>query len=646
MFYRYQVCLTLALGLLGTGCGSTMRLNRVVLYQNGVGYFERSGRASGETLSLQLRAHEVDDVMKTLTVIGADGTAALSAVVPERQRPPVRPDGEEPAPIEDPDESTTLQVHLGQQSGPITVTYAVPTPSWGAVHRIVLPTEGDEALLQSWAVIHNASGEDWTDVHLTLTTGAPFTYAIDLRTPRFLARPDLTGELVTPLTYGAVRSTESRSESERSAPPPPPMPAPEPAPMIGGVLRDRSGGGAAPAAPRREMARAEADEGYSSGMDTAYAEAAPIVSVDAMDTRAMATASTETTTDATRYELDAPVTIPAGNSTLVAIVNERVPGSDILLFRPDAATPASQTHPFHAARLSNSSGLSLIQGPVALYARGTFVGEGVLNRLAEGENTTIPYAIDMSTEVVSTVEHDSQPHRLISIADGVAMIEEWTLRRTRYEVRAGARVPERAYVSHPRLDGFDFVDEPEGTETSGSTSLVPLAIEPGETRDMTIVERRAGRRRYAILNLASDYFVAFEGDELPPELRERFTELANLRRELGELEGRLRDVREQRMVQARRLSELQQSLSAIERSTSAGELRRQLQTHLREATQATERFTVQEADLTAQIAELGVRLREAVRALSYESPPEGTTPAQSATTPASQTTSPVAPAPR
>ena len=206
----------LFLALWVAACGaSDLRLRQVVLYQNGIGYFERSGQSGGGVLRLKLRKHEVDDVMKTLTVIGAEGGSALSAVVPEPVEP-VRPDDEDEPEQPDVEEVTELEVRLGG-GGRMTVSYAVPTPSWQAVYRIVLPDEGaTEALLQAWAVVHNASGEDWEDVQLTLATGAPFSYAIDLRSPRFVARPDLTGEMVQPLLYGSVRSSQSRREDREA----------------------------------------------------------------------------------------------------------------------------------------------------------------------------------------------------------------------------------------------------------------------------------------------------------------------------------------------------------------------------------------------------------------------------------------------
>ena len=52
-----------------------LRLDRVVLFQNGIGHFERRGGLADRHLRLVLRPHEVDDVIKTLTVIDRDGKA-------------------------------------------------------------------------------------------------------------------------------------------------------------------------------------------------------------------------------------------------------------------------------------------------------------------------------------------------------------------------------------------------------------------------------------------------------------------------------------------------------------------------------------------------------------------------------------------
>src|SRR5258705_11175971 len=51
------------------GPSPDLRLQHVVLYQNGIGYFERSGVMRTEHLRLQFREREIDDVLKSLVVL-------------------------------------------------------------------------------------------------------------------------------------------------------------------------------------------------------------------------------------------------------------------------------------------------------------------------------------------------------------------------------------------------------------------------------------------------------------------------------------------------------------------------------------------------------------------------------------------------
>jgi hypothetical protein len=57
----------------GSATESPLALQRVVLYRNGVGYFERSGSVEGRTLRLRVRKDQVNDLLKSLVVVDAKG---------------------------------------------------------------------------------------------------------------------------------------------------------------------------------------------------------------------------------------------------------------------------------------------------------------------------------------------------------------------------------------------------------------------------------------------------------------------------------------------------------------------------------------------------------------------------------------------
>lgn len=175
---------------LAKGPSPSLRLQHIVLYQNGLGYFERTGTMTSDRLSLRFREREVDDVLKSVVVVEQglgpnDTPSTVSAMLPRSGR------GlglEEPTEVE--------LVFSPKPKRPVSIAYAVPAAAWKATYRIILPTKEQkerQALLQAWALIDNIGDEDWNDVKVTLATGAPLSYASDLRSPTMMQRPELKG---------------------------------------------------------------------------------------------------------------------------------------------------------------------------------------------------------------------------------------------------------------------------------------------------------------------------------------------------------------------------------------------------------------------------------------------------------------------
>src|SRR5262249_242093 len=77
----------------------------------------------------------------------------------------------------------------------------------------------DGASLQTWGIVQNLSGEDWTNVSLSLVTEAPLAFHAELATPVIPTRPTITdgGDVIA-----VVPHTETTLSEAPPAPPPPP----------------------------------------------------------------------------------------------------------------------------------------------------------------------------------------------------------------------------------------------------------------------------------------------------------------------------------------------------------------------------------------------------------------------------------------
>ena len=88
---------------------------------------------------------------------------------------------------------------LGKGTRRVRIGYIEETPVWKTTYRLVL-AEGQKPFLQGWAIVENTSEADWTGVNLTLVSGRPISFTMDLYEPLYVPRPEVQLEL-----YGSLR---------------------------------------------------------------------------------------------------------------------------------------------------------------------------------------------------------------------------------------------------------------------------------------------------------------------------------------------------------------------------------------------------------------------------------------------------------
>jgi hypothetical protein len=101
----------------------------------------------------------------------------------------------------------------GQGKRQARLGYVVESPIWKTSYRLVLDKNG-KAFLQGWALIDNATEDDWNNVRLTLVSGRPISFQMDLYPPLYVPRPivepDLFASLRPPEYTGPLTGQEMR----------------------------------------------------------------------------------------------------------------------------------------------------------------------------------------------------------------------------------------------------------------------------------------------------------------------------------------------------------------------------------------------------------------------------------------------------
>lgn len=622
----------LVLGSIGCASSAAVRtseslpLRRVVLYRNGVGYFERQGEFEGGALEFTVKRRDVGDFLSSLTAVDRAAGQVRSVSfemdeedektpTPTKPMPIIMGDGRivvvPPAPPEAPEEGdegteeVDVTLRLEGEDHNLVVSYVVGAPIWRPSYRILLDDEG--ALLQAWAVVQNTSGEDWRNVQLSLTTGSPIAFRSDLGTPITPERPIVTdqGEVVRSVPQAQTTlQTEEEAANEAHPQQPAATHTYDDDPLSGlddqeqeSAPADRTGETRAAAGPR-----------------STAASTPPITPREIQRSVHAVAAVAQPTEGVTRYDFAQPVTIPTGGSTMVAILNKRVPGESAYLYSPDPGVPDSHAHPFRVARFSNMSGAMLERGPVSVLEQGEFLGQGVLEQLPRSAETFVPFALDRSVVVERDASHDGIPGRLIRIQRGQVWIEEMSAWKTRYLVRNGSERRIKLYVRHDRRSGAELHEAPEGTQRTERAALVPIMVPPHGQERVVVEERTPVERTAQFLSDQAAHAVALylEGSAVDAAQGPMLRRALEVREDLLTVQQQLRQLEQQRNEAQRAANETRENLKALRKVPGATDLRQRLVQRLSELDRQEAELTRQVVELRTRESELSVRLDEAL----------------------------------
>lgn len=746
--------IAISLGLLAGACSSAsakypttdaLGLSRVVLYRNGIGYFERQGHVDGELLRLKVRKDQINDLLKTLTVVKREGgqavsismpldpqtwaNAALSTLAPGRgslaevldalrgtqvvlttAAGSVRGriamveevEASDPGPgpghadrpmldhkitllngsdlqivmlskvksitLQDGDLAMQFNRTLDASAGEgmfqqvevairlanadahdLMVSYVVPAPMWKPTYRVVLPESGKgQALLQAWAVVDNTSGEDWGDVQLALTSGAPIAFRYDLHTPRDVDRPDLTETSVR--RRAAVAMGETTYEQPPAEPPAPSaMPRSEAEERADdGLDEDVStgaayksgpgagGGRATAAAEDKREARAKdrkpsasrAPHGAPAATATApMAPPPPPATVDFESLRrsTLAQARATAVSGLTRFDIGNRVTVPDGTSTMVAIINQPVDGEETFMYRPGGAGIGYESNPYRVIRFRNTTPFVLESGPISIYAGGSFVGEGISETVGANTSATIPFAVETGMMVTSTVRNDGDEMHILRIVRGVLEAESFARTTTEWTVKAQTKRDGFTMLIRHSKAGYSYqlAQRPPGTEDLPDAYLIPIVVPQGRAEaSLTVVEQTPSRVSISIwepraTGLLEKLMLA---TNLGADARQKLEPVVRLRQEIGRIDTQIEGLQQQRESLDQRASETRENLNALKKDPAAAALRKRLSDRLEQFTKDGDRIGRDIVDLQSKRMEKKIELEDLLQNLDLRAP--------------------------
>lgn len=451
--------------------------------------------------------------------------------------------------------------------GSIQMAYLQQFPVWKTSYRV----EVSENWIQGWAQVDNPTGEAWTNVDLTLISGMPVSFIMDLYAPLYTSRttvPVPGGQVAAPRYYEAPVRTQRPEAAEAE------------------VARDEL---------RRSLQASKAAEGVLGGVIGGVPRAAALPpGGGGFDQAEQAQVQ-----DYFEYRFPFAVELASRQSALLPFLRKKISLEKISIFNPSS----DKNHPLSGAWLENDSGVPLEPGPVTFFAQGRYAGEAVLDYVSRGERRLVSYGVDFDIDVVTERKAEPETTVHITVNRGTIVFKKEQVQTTQYQLKNKAQQEKIVLIEHPRQPGREL-KEVKPVETTENFFRFRVSLKPGEEKEFPVAEIVSRQTALSIRELDRRQLeVHFAGARIPPELRQRLQEIVAARERIASLQEQVQTLRQEIDSIFKDQTRVRENLRALGRSEEEQQLRSRYLSELNRQEDQLGRLNVRVQTLTGQIAE-------------------------------------------
>ena len=495
------------------------------------------------------------------------------------------------------DVTREVSVYPVPAPGPIHVAYLQQFPLWKTSYRVDLSQK--DSRIQGWAQIDNPTGESWDNVEVSLLSGSPVSFVMNLYDPLYTNRSTVP---VPGVQVAAPRQYESAVRDGLAVGPLPGQGqqgqqgqrgAAAPAPGGGGGRGGGAGNFLATSPPAARVA-----EGIVGGVVGGVFQEAAATQIS----------------DFFEYRFPFPVRLASRQSALLPFLQRTAAIERLSIYNPRT----DRGNPQLGARIDNNTDIPFEAGPITFFEEGRYTGEAVLAYLPRGEKRLVSYGIDYDVQLSSRQQSQPETTTRITINRGVAVLYMERVQTTTYEIRNKGTLNKTLIIEHPRQGNSKLQGNTQPWETTDSFYRFRVTLTPGQATQFPVAELLQRNTNVSLSTLTRAQLVMFSGRETPQDIRQRLGQIVDLQEQIATMQEDVRKTQEGIDTVFRDQERLRENIRSLRDTREEQELRSRYLAQLTKQEDQVQASRTHIDQVNKDIAAVQARLGDLISNLSWQ----------------------------
>lgn len=238
------------------------------------------------------------------------------------------------------------------------------------------------------------------------------------------------------------------------------------------------------------------------------------------------------------YRFSTPVTVKRNESAMLPFVQTKLGARKLLIW-------TSGVHPMTAAELTNSTGKTLDAGPITVFDSGSYAGEALVDLVKQGDKRLIGYALDQGTRVENRLDYEDAVEQEIRLTRGVLTIRSARRIVTTYTIKNVDAKEKKLVIEHPLRPQTKVIGT-QPTETTQTARRFEVTLRQKSDEKFAVTEEQVYSETKGIANLTPDTLSVYRNSKaLSDQGRRALEQIAAAKSAIAQTDAQVREADQQ-----------------------------------------------------------------------------------------------------